>query len=372
LKISRIETIPVNVPVSPDRAIVGSRGGHLTSPFLLIKVHTDEGIVGLGEVSCTPVWSGEDQVTAAHLIGTYLEPALIGKDPTEIARLSATMLRAVANNPFTRAGIEMALWDVLGKVAGLPLFRLWGEAQRDAVPTKFSVSGLDPSRAASIASWAAEQGFRAMKVKVGFDLESDLGRVAAVRRAVGPDIKLGIDANGGWQPWTAIEAIRRLAEFNVSFVEQPIAPGDVARMADVRAAAGVPIVADESVSTPLDALSLIRANAADVLSIYVGKGGGLQSARDIGRLAAAAGVGCTVGSNGELGIASAAMIHLGLVLPRDTVESLPCDILSPFMYDDLLLTQPLPIQAGVATAPAGPGLGVELDLDRVRHYQVDL
>src|SRR5438552_3019369 len=126
MKIDLIETIPVSVPINPARAIKGSSGYHTTSPFLLIKVHTDEGIVGLGEVSCTPRWSGEDNVTAAHFIETILCPVLVGKDPTQIERHSAAMAAALPNNAFTRSGIEMALWDILGKVAGLPLYRLLG------------------------------------------------------------------------------------------------------------------------------------------------------------------------------------------------------------------------------------------------------
>ena len=126
MKISRIETIPVQVPINPERAIRGGRGGHTVSPFLLVRIHTDEGIVGLGEVSCTPIWSGEDQFTSAHFIEHILAPLLTGQDPTQIERLTAAVNAAVANNPFTKAGIEMALWDILGKVAGLPLYRLLG------------------------------------------------------------------------------------------------------------------------------------------------------------------------------------------------------------------------------------------------------
>src|SRR5258708_6155725 len=171
MKITGVECIPVRVPIRPELAIRGKGGYHSESPFLLLKVHTDEGITGLGEVSCTPRWSGEDQVSAAHLIHAYLEPLLVGRDPCDIAKLTALMAGGLSNNPFTRAGVEIALWDILGKVANLPLYRLWGESQREFVPTKFSVSGVEPGRSAEIAAWAVTQGFTAMKVKVGGDLE---------------------------------------------------------------------------------------------------------------------------------------------------------------------------------------------------------
>ena len=197
MKIVSVDTVPVQIPINPERAIRGSLGAHTVSPFLLVKIHTDEGIVGLGEVSCTPIWSGEDQVTAAHFIRDYLAPALEGEDPAQIERLTARMRYRLAANPFTKAGVEMALWDILGKAAGLPLYRLWGGPVRDFVPTKFSVSGLDPGKAAELAAWAVAKGFRTMKVKVGIDPEGDIARVRAVRQAIGPDVRLGVDANGG-------------------------------------------------------------------------------------------------------------------------------------------------------------------------------
>jgi muconate cycloisomerase len=370
MKIIRVETIPVRIPINPERAIHGSLGAHTVSPFLLVKIHTDQGITGLGEVSCTPIWSGEDQVTAAHCIREYLEPALKGQDPAQIERLTAALRCRLAANPFTRAGLEMALWDILGKTAGIPLYRLWGGPVRDVVPTKFSVSGLEPAKAAALAAWAVYQGFPAMKVKVGMDPEQDVARVRAVRDAVGPAVRLGVDANGGWSPRVAIQTIRRMREFGIEFAEQPVPPIDPAWMADVRNHVDIPIMADESVNTVQDAMSLVRAGAADVLSLYVGKGGGVGMGRKIAVVAEAAGLACTVGSNLEMGVASAAMIHLAMATPAVASE-FPCDILGPFFYDGDVLAEPLPIQAGQASPLERPGLGVELDEKKVELYRVD-
>jgi muconate cycloisomerase len=370
VKITNIETIPVQVPIHPKRAVRGSLGAHTTSPFLILKIHTDEGITGLGEVSCTPIWSGEDQVTADHFVRDFIAPTLRGEDPTQIERLTAKLRRSVAANPFTKAGVEMALWDILGKVAGLPLYRLLGGPVRDFVPTKFSVSGLEPTQAAELAAWAVGQGFQTMKVKVGIEPDGDVARVRAVREAIGPTVRLGVDANGGWSPRVAIQTIRRMREFDIYFAEQPVPPVDVTWMADVRNHVDVPVMADESVSTVQDAMNLARAGAADVLSIYVGKGGGLGMARKVAAVAEAAGLVCTVGSNLEMGIASAAMIHLAMATPGIAAEEFPCDILSPFFYEDDLLSEPLPIQAGRAAPFERPGLGVELDEAKLKRYRV--
>ncbi len=370
MKITRVETIPVQVPINQERAIKGGRGAHTTSPFLLVRVHTDEGLTGLGEVSCTPGWSGEDQVSAAHFISGLLAPLLVGQNPTDIERLSLTLQRGVAANPFTKSALEMALWDILGKSVGLPVYRLLGGPVRAVVPTKFSVSGQKPEKAAEIAAWAVAQGFRAMKVKVGLDPEEDVARVRAVRRAVGPDVRLGVDANGGWAPRVAIQTIRRLYESNIYFAEQPVPALDVAWLADVRRQVQVPVMADESVYTLQDAMAVVRAGAADVLSVYVGKGGGIGPARKIAAVAEAAGLTCTVGSNLELGVASAAMIHLAMATPGIGAEEFPCDILGPFFYEDDLLAEPLPITGGQAKPLERPGLGVELDERKVDRYRV--
>ncbi len=362
MRIVRIETIPVRVPLNPRRMIRGSRGVHDVSPFLLVKVHTNEGITGLGEVSCTPRWSGEDQVTAAHLVHTYFEPLWVGEDPRNVEALSRRLRLGAAGNFFTKAALEMALWDILGKASALPVYRLLGGAVRESVPTKFSISGVAPEEAAEIAKWAYLQGFREMKVKVG--TEGDVRRVEAVCRAVA--VKPGVDANGGWDVPTAIARVAEMP--GIAVVEQPVAPGDPDRMAEVKRAVRVPVVADESLYTPQDALALISARAAGVFSIYVGKSGGIGNARQIAAIAEAAGIPCTIGSNLEMGIASAAMLHLAVSTPAVTWA---CDILLPFFYEDDVLTEPLDIRAGVAFAPEKPGLGVELDEEKVARYRVD-
>jgi muconate cycloisomerase len=369
LKITSIETIPVRVPIRERLAIRARAGYHTVSPFLLVKVNTDEGIHGWGEVSCTPRWSGEDQVTAAHFIRTIFAPLLEHHDPRDIERITLKMHHALAGHPFTKAAVEMALWDILGKVAGLPVYRLLGGPVRDFAPTKWSVSGLEPERAAEIATWAIEQGFPAMKVKVGIDPEQDIARVAAVRKAIG-SARLGIDANGAWNVEQAVRMIRRLEDFDIAFAEQPVVPGDIEAMAEVRAAIGAPVIADESAYSPSDAFQLARARAADVLSVYIGKSAGIGRARQSAAVAEAAGLVCTIGSNLEMGVGSAAMIHFAMATHAITAD-FPCDIIGPMFYEDELLLEPLPIRGGQARPHELPGLGVELDEDKIRRYRVD-
>lgn len=370
MRIRNIEVIPVLVPIRPEFQIRGSLGFHHESPFAVLKVHTDEGITGLGEVSCTPVWSGEDSNTARHIIGDFLAPALEGEDPRDIERLTHKMRRAVAGHPFTKSGLEIALWDILGKAAGLPIYRLLGGPIRDRVPIKMSVSGAEPARAAEIANWALNRGLKALKVKVGIEPSADIARVHAVRQVVGPNFRMGVDANGGWSPRIAIETIRRLAaESNIYFAEQPVAPLDLQWLVDVRRNVPVPVMADESCYTLQDAMAIARAGAADILSIYVGKGGGIGPARKMAAVAEAAGLTCTIGSNLELGIASAAMAHLATATPGVGAEDFPCDILGPLAYDHSLLAEPLEFRDGAIIAPDKPGLGIELDESALAQFR---
>lgn len=371
MRIRSIETIPVKVPIRPEFVIRGSLGVHSESPFVMLRVHTDEGITGLGEVSCTPVWSGEDAVTAVHIIHDFLEPAITGEDPRDIERLTVKMRRAVAGHPFTKSGIEIALWDILGKATGLPVYRLLGGAVRETVPIKMSVSGAEPERAAEIARWAMGRGLKALKVKVGIEPEADIVRVKAVRAEIGPSVRLGIDANGGWSTRVAIQTIRRIAaDCNIFFAEQPVAPLDIQWLVDVRRNVPVPVMADESCYTLQDAMALARAGAADILSVYVGKGGGIGPARKMAAVAEAAGLTCTVGSNLELGIACAAMTHLATASIGIGAEEFPCDILGTLAYEHDLLAETLEFRDGAVRAPSGPGLGVALDEAMLARYRV--
>jgi muconate cycloisomerase len=211
-----------------------------------------------------------------------------------------------------------------------------------------------------------------MKVKVGIEPDGDVARVRAVREAVGIQVKLGVDANGGWPtPAIAIETIHRLCDqCDIYFAEQPLPAGDHDALAEVRRHVSVPIIADESVWTLEDAKMLARAQAADVFSIYIGKSGGIAPAREIARFAHSVGIKCTIGSNLELGVGTAAMIHVALSAPAIDADTYPCDIIGPLFYEDDVLAGPLPISGGSAAVPYRPGLGVQLDDEKVEKYRV--
>ena len=369
MKITHIETIPINVPLMADLTTKTSHGEHVDSPYVIVRVHTDEGLVGLGEATLSPRWSGETSPGCVAAIEGLLAPALVGEDPTAVQRLRIKMNSAIRLNPFTKAAIEMALWDLAGKAADVPVHRLLGGKIRDEMPIKMVVGAFDVPKAVKLAKRFLDWGVKCLKVKVGLDPRQDLDRVAAVRELAGPDIPIGIDANCGWSPPQARRMLSQLAEFDILFAEQPIATADPSKLAALREHTDIPIMADESVFTPNDAWHLTTRRAVDILSVNPGKHGGLLGTLEVAHVAQAAGVDCSMGSNLELGIGTAALLHLGAVAPSIASERYPGDYIGPLYHAADMLTSPLTLGPQAARVPDGPGLGVELDEAQLEKYR---
>lgn len=361
MKITRLRTYPVTLVVRPQFHIVSSVAAHAVSRYVLVAVDTDTALTGWGEASVVPQWSGETQRGAQALIEDYFSPMLLGRDPTQIEALVQAM-DAVVDNSFTKAAIEMALFDLAGQSRIQPVYELLGGAQNPLqFPVKFSIGLRDPDDAAALAAAKVEEGFSAIKVKVGPDPDQDLCRVRAVRDAIGPAAGLSIDVNGGWSAARAIRELPRYAELKLQYVEQPTARWDIEGMAQVRAASDVPIMADESVFTRWQAEHVIACHAADMISIYPGKNSGLLKAREICHLAEAAGIGCHLGSNLEWDIGTAAMCHLAVACPNVRVEACPAEILGPLYYSVHPEQNPIRYRNGSVVVPAGPGLGLTIN-----------
>jgi L-alanine-DL-glutamate epimerase-like enolase superfamily enzyme len=363
VKITAIETLPISVGV--DRRVgpvQNAKGFRFTSHLVVIFIRTDTGIEGLGEVNGSADWSGETQVGAQALISQHLAPRLIGEDPRRI-RHCMDRLKSVFANSFAKAGIEMALFDILGKSLQTPLYQLLGGATRAFdLPLRFPIMPVGPQESAAAATRMVSEGFQTIKLKVGHDpLEFDLERVRLVREAIGSQVRLTVDANGGWSVNDAIRASFRLEDYGVAFIEQPVHRLDLDGLARVRQQTRLPVMADEAVFTPQDALNCIRKEAADIISVCPGKHGGLLNTMAIVSMCEAAGVQCAIGSNLEWDIASAAMAHLTVVSPNISVERYAADIIGPLFHVTHALTHPWTVNHGQISVPQGPGLGIELD-----------
>jgi muconate cycloisomerase len=269
---------------------------------------------------------------------------------------------AAQHNWFAKAAVEMACWDVLGKAAGKPVYELLGGPCRSlSIRSRFSLGAYDLPRARARAAELVAEGFDTVKVKVGGRAEDDIARVRAVREVIGPERKLVIDANCGWDADTAIHCVQALADCNLAVVEQPTPDGDYAALARVRRETGAVVMADDMCFNLVHARELIRNQACDLISVYPGKNGGIRKSREIVQFAGQHGVGCTIGSNLEFDVATAAMAHLIVATPNMLVEEYPGDLHGPAYYETRIVKQPFEIAGPVTTLPDRPGLGVEVD-----------
>jgi muconate cycloisomerase len=367
-RIEAILTERVLVPTKPQWIVTGGRGTHDRSPFLLLRLKC-EGIEGLGEVSGTYGWSGEGYDTADAAIQHVLVPALIGTElcPRAVRHL---MDRVLAGFPFTKAGIEIACWDALGKALNASVATLLGGPIRDRVLTKFSISGREPDQAAAIAKQAWAIGFRKFKVKVGTGIAKDIARLKAVRGAIGEGVSLGVDANGGWSLGEARRILPALEEFNISMIEQPLKERELHQTAQLRAHSNIPILLDESVWNAADVALAAQLGAADAVNIYVGKAGGILPALEAVQCAKAHGLGATMGSNQELGIAHSAVMQVLAAGDGFDLETYPPDAASPLYYVEDVTEPAFCLENGEVKVPTGPGLGVTLNERILKKYRV--
>jgi L-alanine-DL-glutamate epimerase-like enolase superfamily enzyme len=360
-----IETTVVTRKFEPALAVRGAKSTHDVSSFVLIRVRASDGSDGHGEVSATRNWSGEDEQTAEHFIRDVLAPALIGRALAPVPLLTDVMDRALAGNWFTKAGVNTALWDALGRSRGLPVADLLGGPMRTRIPVKISISGDEDELRAGYEA-ACTAGFGAFKVKVGRGVSGDLARFALARDLAGAAAFLGADANTGWSVADAKRAASGLAELGAAFVEQPVAASDLRGMRDVRNGP-LPVLADESVYGPEDLAQVIRAEAADGVSIYIGKSGALERAVRMAGVCSAFGLDVVIGSNAEFGIGAAAQTHVAAACGR--LGDIPSDIIGQHFYTEDVLAEPLAIDGQWAHLPAGPGLGVVPADEIVRSFR---
>jgi muconate cycloisomerase len=374
MKIERIEYIPVRI---------GKRGAKTkkdglewktalgNNPYgdaVIVIIHA-EGSVGLGEVSS--IWDGGAGRLVAAL-GERIADTVIGLDVFSVTEALFRMDKSVAwskNALCLKAGIEMAMYDLIGKLKGMPVYQLLGGKRRESIPLSHSISmGTEEEQLAQVAEHTAA-GFRTVKVKVGIDFEHDVAAVRAVRERFGPDLGIRVDANMGWRDQkTLLKVAEQLAALGVLSIEQPFAPHELEKLAFLRRSSPIPIILDESIWDPVDALKAVMADAGDIFNVYVSESGGLNKAMQIANLCETAGVGFCIGSMPEFGIGTAAELHLGIAAPR--IDH-PSDVVGNLYFEDDIITEKLPVRDGFAYAVDRPGLGVSLDWDKVERYRTD-
>ena len=343
--------VPYREPFSP---YVGSRGpgeGTRGPASLLVEVATDDGISGWGEAK------GEARPDLADLIRS--------ERPFDIERI-LERLRVANVSRRQRSGVEMALWDIIGKASGQPVCDLLGGRYRTRVELCACQGINEPALSGEIAGLAVrEWGFRTLKTKAGLDPEQDAAIIRAMRAAVGPDVALRPDANSAYSVERAKQLLPAYREAAVQYAEDPCQADDLQAWAALRREFAVPLALNMSIAALEDALRLVQhRDAADVWLPDPLEAGGMWEVKKVGALAQALGIKCGMHCSHDLGIKTAAVVHVAASTPSFT---LACDSLYHALTDDVL-TERLSIVEGAIAVPAAPGLGVEVDPEKVARY----
>ena len=376
MKITRIETRIVDIPVTTP--YVFSHGVMKAFSNVLVWIHADGGLVGIGEASFTPGGGVTEETPEATkpMIDCYFAPVLIGEDPFDVERLHRKMDAVVPRNLIAKSGIDLALWDLMGKAVGQPAWKLLGGSFNPKILCTYTLSIDAPEKMAEQALFRKNQGYKTLVVKIGHDPETDLQQLRLVREAVGDEVNLRLDANEAYWPEQAIAIIRRMEKYRPEFIEEPVKRWDVDGMARVARSVGVPISSDESNTSLESALKIIRQGAASILNIKICKNGGLYRSKKIAALAEAAGIPCIVGGANTYEVGRQACRHFAVSTAQAQMGmgSEGCAPASQSKVDDVtqrvLTYGDVTKGDGFVEALPGPGLGAELDEEKVRKYTV--
>jgi L-alanine-DL-glutamate epimerase-like enolase superfamily enzyme len=369
MKITGIRAREVRIPLL--RAYTLSSVGRVAQTrSVVLELFTDQGLVGLGETDPELMFSGESQFTVMAMLERHLGPAILGENPLNVENIHARMNAVCLQNHFAKAAVDLACHDLVGKHLETPVMQLMGGVLNERIEVMWSLGSECSEANVEEAVRRVTEGYRTIGLKMGsLPPDEDVARLRAVRKAVGDDIAIRCDANQAWSVTCAIRTIKRLEDSNICMIEQPVPAWDVEGLARVKAAVNTPVSVDEGLNSPMDALRIIRANAADVFSIKTTKMGGLLPSLKTAAVIQAAGLHVFVNSMIELGIS----VMSGLSFAVANSSLFPCGqaLNSVRRLQDDVLSEPPPYDGNFILAPAGRiGLGADLDEEKMRRYTV--
>jgi len=362
MKITKIEAYQTTIEL--ERPFVITLGAINAIESVIIKVIDDQGNFGLGEAAPHNLILGETSATILAALDV-MAPHLISMDPRGLSQISYIMDHLLLHHTAVKSAIDMALHDLIAKSWGEPIWRILGGTERK-IKTDLTI-GLQPlDETLSYIEDNLGKGFKVIKLKVGQDPEEDIERIKVVRELVGERVRLRIDVNQGWTRSQALKMLKELTRYNLELVEQPLPAFDIDGLAWLRRAVSTPIMADESVHTPKEALRVAQEGAADYINIKLMKSGGLWKARQIAETAEAAGVGCMIGSMVETDLAITAAVHFAAATPNVKFADLDLGFsLRP--RAKLIKNGGARFESGYVIPPNAPGLGVlELNEELIR------
>ena len=354
-KITHVDIYKFDIPFWEPFVI--SLGPITCANNIVVKINTDNDLYGFGECSTITYISGESQETEFILAQSFAR-LLKGKDPFAIEERLREMDHAIAGNYTLKSAFDMALYDLMAKRAGMPLFCFLGGSITKRIHTDMTVSINTPDYMAQKALKYKNDGFQALKVKLGTTTETDVARIKAIREAVGKEMPLRIDANQGWDPVTAIKTLKALEPYDIEHCEEPVKHWNNRELARVRANSPIPIMADESLFTHHDAFRLAVMGACDYFNVKLSKSGGIHNALKICDIAEGAGIKCQVGCMNESRFALTALTHLAS--SKDIIVHY--DIDSSYQHTvDPVIGGIENIGCGEWKLPVIPGIGADFD-----------
>ncbi len=367
LTIEEVKSTIVDVPTVRKHKL--SSLSVTAQSYVIVELRLANGVTGIGEAATLggPRWSEESVESIKATIDTYLAPALIGSAGNRFVAARARMDEAAKRNNAAKSAIETALFDAVGKTLNVPAVQLLGGAVRDSIPVLWTLASGDPGQEIEEAeNKIAARLHNTFKVKIGAQApEADMARMRRLASALEGRATLIVDANQAWDETTALRCLPVLTEIGVALVEQPLPAWDLPGMGRLRARSSIPLMADECVFSTHEMLDVVRAGAADVVSLKLVKHGGLLATRDVAAVAAAAGIGLYGGCLLESSIGAAAHLQVFAGL-RDLAWG--CEHFGPQILTGDLVTEPLRFEDFHIHLPTGPGLGVTLDPAQLRRY----
>ncbi|XOV91250.1 MAG: mandelate racemase/muconate lactonizing enzyme family protein [Bacteroidota bacterium] len=353
--IEKVEIIKLNIQLKEPIAI--SLGTTTIAENLVIKLHTDSGLYGIGEASSLKHIVGETQASQFE-IAKYLAGSLKGKNPLAIEQRLIELDRSLPGNPTLKSAFDMALYDLLGKEANMPLYQLLGGDGSREIVTDMTIYLGSPEQMAEQSLAYKNIGFPIIKVKLGESLGLDVERIRQIREAIGYEVPLRIDANQGWDPVTAVKILTALEKYQIEYCEEPIPHWNNRELVNVRNQSPIPIMADESVYDHRDALRLASMGACDYFNIKLAKTGGIHNALKVIAIAEAAGIKCQVGGMSESRYAMTALAHIASAKEIITFY----DIDSPLAHAEDPVIGGIVLEGmGKWKLPDGPGIGADFD-----------
>jgi muconate cycloisomerase len=384
LKIRGGEVFLIALPIRRPHHWVGHTA-RLGEGYAVLRLDLENGVTGWGEAQVIATWGGdhgarygETPKMTALAIKDILLPAIAGENVTDIEQLHARMNRVLRGYPYAKAAIDVALHDAIGKIYGVPVYQLLGGKVREGTVVAHSIGLMDADAAAREAAEVVAEGITTIKVKIGVEAERDIKVVAAVRQAIGSAGKIRVDANQGYRTWReAVRVLNAMEKYDLVYAEQPVE--GLRAMAQVSARINVPVMADESAWSAEDVLEIVRLDAAQMLSVYYTKPGGLAPSKRLLAVAGAAALPCDINGSAEMGIGVAADLHLAvsspeIVLPgtipvTSTAETVVTKVAGRKYLDDIIKT-PFRFDKGFLYVPDGPGLGIEVDEAKIAKYRI--